>query len=973
MAEQLKYCTSIQFFERCKEAGKRDTEIKGGLNHFRSRVQHALTNCFQFGEDGSLDVRGILQSTLQVIDWRQLFENHDAQHNGSNDESVRTALTEVLEAISSVLPESNKDVGVFIFVAWAYHRDRSDDVTMWSNSDAVLFRYLGVHYIKDFRKESNPTAILSWMRLFNACATRVSSDIESTFMIDLRPNNRGCENDATMKGRIQVARSWVNLLRDLNKAIGYKLSREVTYSMLEILNSLDAIDIQNLRIFDVHKSKGKGHESSSSSSTCRKRPRLPSGKRSFDVVEALHDSSLDLGDDRHQRAKIAQMERENCSSMQVSLKQVLTAPAAKNEGQQSTAETTNEYSRNYHITLETYNQSSRRTTLTIDAARLRRDLYLYLLEQDSIFVQEQDCDPGSTIESRLTKLLPTLISRLKMFTSSATRLYTVMTLDHMRQLNLGSKGYVEFMNLLCKRIYLQDNIFGDKGAYYLKLYADIVSECDVYANPKRLVSALSKLIEMSLLPSFRNDYKLMLQSISHILLRRQTVLSQLAGGELKRYQYLLAKLSVEYDDPSHWTNRAKSGKENMELIAALQASGILDLFQSYKSDANEDASQLESSEAHFPYNDHLSLRDAHTRLGPCQGFYNVLSNPLTYIYNPEVKVQLSTADGNQRVSSILPNIDGHGVLHEVLDFLGYRSLARASQCCKAWRDATRSNKRWCRLFFHKFKGAVLEEELSHPDIEKSLLQEVDKRIKFPMSMEGYDWSIIFKHRYVAEKLARSRSIGKTWKPRVCRIVGCNQLISSKHHMAGHLNRHAKQSQALMKKYDKLKAWRVKATELHQTLGDSLNQEGFDPANLDGTVESMVDRPESIMMQLIFPFLEISDLVQPVCKLWTELGKSNSLWYGLYCRHFGEACTKWLPTPMPLKNWKASFKTMYQTKRLVNDDSSMLGWKFVVCPVPCCCSILGSKLEYDLHMIRHELNFLEKLCLRSRGKVGAAKV
>jgi hypothetical protein len=253
-------------------------------------------------------------------------------------------------------------------------------------------------------------------------------------------------------------------------------------------------------------------------------------------------------------------------------------------------------------------------------------------------------------------------------------------------------------------------------------------------------------------------------------------------------------------------------------------------------------------------------------------------------------------------------MDHNGVLHVVFDFLGYRSLSRASMCCKAWRSAACSNSRWCRLYFHKFKGALLEEELdvfNFLDFYPRWAHDLDERIIHPMSREGYDWFIIFKHNYIAEKFARRHAMGTKWN-RVCPFVGCNMCIVSEYRWNTHLNNHVKQWHAWIKKKDKLQALRVKASKLKQALSPGL--EHSNAVKLPGRKKSKMETPESVL-NIVFAFLDIKDLnrVRSVCKLWTE--QSNSLWYEVYCRYFGEPNVKWISAPRYQCNWKRLFEEL----------------------------------------------------------------
>jgi hypothetical protein len=173
-------------------------------------------------------------------------------------------------------------------------------------------------------------------------------------------------------------------------------------------------------------------------------------------------------------------------------------------------------------------------------------------------------------------------------------------------------------------------------------------------------------------------------------------------------------------------------------------------------------------------------------------------------------------------------------------------------------------------------------------------------------------------------------------------------------MTSHLNKHLKQYAATKKKQHNLNQLRDKATRLRQALpkGSCLGTITPDSAPKNQHIGS----PESVL-SLVFQFLDIYELLKPVCKLWTILVmESNWLWNQLYCYHFGKPSKEWMLLKSPC-DWKASFRSMHQANRGVNNDANALGWKIRVCPVLGCCNILGTKLEFDLHMAKHEVKQL----------------
>jgi hypothetical protein len=191
MSEQLRYCTSLQFFDRCNKASGSDEK---GSHHgyFRSRAEESLKKClgleenavfFCCGNTSDDVVTGVLESILQEIDWQDLFANHNQQEVDHGN--PRTALVEVLFAILDVSSKStHRDcVAVVVFQLWSYHREQSNDVVVWTNADKLMFHFLGINYVQGFSPSNHPAANMSWIELINKCTTRVSRDIVPAFSI----------------------------------------------------------------------------------------------------------------------------------------------------------------------------------------------------------------------------------------------------------------------------------------------------------------------------------------------------------------------------------------------------------------------------------------------------------------------------------------------------------------------------------------------------------------------------------------------------------------------------------------------------------------------------------------------------------------------------------------------------------------------------------------------------------------------
>ena len=380
------------------------------------------------------------------------------------------------------------------------------------------------------------------------------------------------------------------------------------------------------------------------------------------------------------------------------------------------------------------------------------------------------------------------------------------------------------------------------------------------------------------------------------------------------------------------------------------------------------------------FDGYSSLRSTHQRMGPCQGFNDILTASVTYrCKRTELASHITKSNcgryGNIDSISSTPlskNFQHDDILHGIFDFLPYRSLLRASQCCRTWQGAARSNERWLRNYFRRFKGSIFEEELLGSNCHSNLNKQAD----LLMALDGHDWFVIFKNHYVVRKARRSRYVGQLWKPRICHCVGCNVLISSERHMTNHLNMHIKQAHVNATKRAKLKEMKASAIRLRQMLRTSDISRSFQKEFKPSCNQAAhIDSPQSLLTYLVFPFLDLNDIVHPICKLWTTLSQADLLWYNLYCHHFGVPYLEWSTVRSTSNHWKAHFRSMHQATRFIRGNISRLGYPYQICPVLGCSSVLESKLEFDLHLTKHEVKWLNGLYLsmrkkrRSNGRLG----
>jgi hypothetical protein len=247
------------------------------------------------------------------------------------------------------------------------------------------------------------------------------------------------------------------------------------------------------------------------------------------------------------------------------------------------------------------------------------------------------------------------------------------------------------------------------------------------------------------------------------------------------------------------------------------------------------------------------------------------------------------------------------------------------------------------------------------DRHKFTSRELDKRIAFAGKLDGYhNWQYLFKEKYKSVNAAKAYSVGKANKYNVCPFVGCHALVCNDRQTFGHLKTHVRHAGILTKRRKELEMLNTTVSQLHQDLAVlRISTQSGDPTPDHLTEAREITSPESLLQLLVFPFLDVTDLLKPVCTVWAELSQCNLLWERLYYQRFGVPCTKWLPGKPSLKPWNELFRDMYRTRRLVNDDIDRFGWKYRVCSTLGCCRILGNKLDADIHALKHEVKYCKE--------------
>jgi len=430
--------------------------------------------------------------------------------------------------------------------------------------------------------------------------------------------------------------------------------------------------------------------------------------------------------------------------------------------------------------------------------KLKRDLYKHLAEFDTNEIKaalvndKQDIGCDNIIQTKIKELVSTLLNRMDVHPSSpALRLATIITIDSLHEL-LESRdlGYRSLLTALLQADY----------SWSLNFYAEILSECSMYEAPIRLLQGLTTLMQRALdVHKLQNSIEHCAEirrAISHIMVRRQSVLS--SCGQESKYCLILKKeidcyrcvcdnMSLEFDSISHWISPSMSKDVKEQTIPALQSEGILSLF-SINEDEDDCTEQPTMANEPYPFPESMSLRAAYDRLGYEGDRDKLISDAKLYeqtVMQQDYSDPLHYKDECGPLSNMSDD-----VLVNVLSFLGFRSLARASQCCKSWNRASSSSTMWAGVYFNKYRRRCkFEFEYNPNDDAASTIQRNNSfkgfltRCHTQEQIEGHDFDFkrIFKSRYTKEKIGNART---------CNVIGCMYMIHNKtpEQCASHMKR-----------------------------------------------------------------------------------------------------------------------------------------------------------------------------------------
>ena len=547
-----------------------------------------------------------------------------------------------------------------------------------------------------------------------------------------------------------------------------------------LLCSLDATDVDNACGVPP---TGRTEDTPWMAPSGKRRRRLPPRWRSADVVAALHEAEVEteeggdagprLGDaDRRRRAAPSrQHSRRRRSLWGISQRALACAagsgtppvPAADDGGGAGTARAR--------------------------GAALRRDLHRWLAAADTAAVRavlarggppDGDRD-GAAVAAALRDLMTALLARAAARPAAPSlRLAAVLAADA-----LGDPGRRALLRAALAAADAPRDVVSS-----LRLAAEVVAEGRAYEDPRALLDVAARLMRRALRAPEEEDDAAdaaasgaeVRRALAHVWVRRRGIFAALhreaadfpAKRELDVYRRLCAKMSVRYGSLSSWVSPTMSHDVKERVILALQAEGILSLFCCGESECGDQTATAKE----YPFSFDMSLRVAHERMGPSESHDCLLSDPAAYHLS---SIEMGTGGSILRLHK--PSAKGSGahllssdLLGNIFSYLGYRSLARAAQCCTSWRAPGETPALWARLYFKKFSSARFEEELAcgidgarddaHFGSFLSLRHSTDRQT-FAASTEGYDWKYIFWMKYKTTKGGRLNT---------CQYVGCSYVI-----------------------------------------------------------------------------------------------------------------------------------------------------------------------------------------------------
>jgi hypothetical protein len=627
----------------------------------------------------------------------------------------------------------------------------------------------------------------------------------------LAPNNVGpiiAVDSNILTELIRNTKAWIEQIVKLTPLTYDNIiySQNQLAMLLCTLDDLDADNLQNMqsRGFvgsnNIMMGKRKTRQKTTVQLPIRsrkRRRRLPSNLKSIDIVQAMHEAeSIDeeeqgqtdvmppsfylSNSDRNQRAKQSYSRKQQSQHYSgVSIKAVMNAQVP--------------------TTVDALEGGVITTSFSPDAAELRRDLYQHLATYDIALIKLMINRTNNTINYS-TIISDELRSTIKIMTSTvlhritttypkspSMRLSGMIALDSLRKFEqLWEWGYKCML----------DELLELSTQLSLEFYAEILAECQFFENPNRLLNALVILMKRLLSHHNADNHTsiILRWGISTVLVCRQNILTALHSDTLKHSPQLMRKvdvynrvcesISVRFGSASHWITPSMTAGVRGSILSALQAGGILSLFCGEDDNIGDDddgrlqLSSLQSEE----YSTFSSLRLAYDRMGFHGDLNLFLSHSESYddivqvLDEPLFDMPLSTNMEEEVIAGFSMSSATDDILVAIFSFLGYRSLARSSTCCKAWKRASDTTTLWATLYLRKYRNARFDEELemeidtcsddAHAKKYRPFCSPVERMRFATFERDDYNWKHIFCTKYTTCRRDKRKS---------CNIIGCLHL------------------------------------------------------------------------------------------------------------------------------------------------------------------------------------------------------
>ena len=181
-------------------------------------------------------------------------------------------------------------------------------------------------------------------------------------------------------------------------------------------------------------------------------------------------------------------------------------------------------------------------------------------------------------------------------------------------------------------------------------------------------------------------------------------------------------------------------------------------------------------------------------------------------------------------------------------------------------------------------------------------------------------------------------------------------------VVNHIIRHISVARTRRKKYNDYIALKGKVQHGSSLVSDLRRSYQLLPTIIVPSEMQKIGGPCDVLRVLIFPFLDFTDLIQPICKLWTRLAECNLLWKSLYRHHFGTSSMELTRNAAVLNDdWKLHFRSIHLAKLRIRGMTNEFGWSYHICPMIGCNKVLRCKFEYNFHRLKHkDTNILDEV-------------